>query len=85
MKMCFELSYHIIFVVSGFKTFYNSGFLYEVYFAPMTWHEAEQHCQTRGAHLPSITSRTESDFLAAFSTRDFNCAGFGNFYLRYLH
>ena len=44
----------------------HGGFTYEHVNAPMTWHEAELHCQSlgEGAHLASVHSEEENELLA---------------------
>ena len=81
-----SIKYHIngynynLYVMYGISLFVllqtvviTSGFQYTVINVAMTWPEAQQHCESQGSHLASITSAEENSFLNQFATDEYNC------------
>jgi hypothetical protein len=41
----------------------TTGHMYQLYNTPLTWHESKTACEQVGAHLATITSKLENDFV----------------------
>ncbi|XP_062992062.1 C-type lectin domain family 4 member F-like [Elgaria multicarinata webbii] len=62
-RTAFEKRYrNVLGLLSTGWTFYDGSF-YFLFQEAKSWHEAEQACESHGAHLTSVTSRKEMDYL----------------------
>ncbi|XP_013370198.1 PREDICTED: C-type lectin domain family 4 member F isoform X2 [Chinchilla lanigera] len=60
-------------ILQGWKVF--EGNLYYFSHVKKSWHEAEQFCVSRGAHLTSVTSQREQAFLVQFTSTSYHWIG----------
>ena len=71
MKRLLLLLFTISTIVAQDFSFFHEGNGYEVFNLTKKWDEAEQFCNDRDAHLITITSEEENNFLSQYI-----CSGF---------
>ncbi|XP_041498830.1 C-type lectin domain family 4 member F [Microtus oregoni] len=60
-------------ILQGWMVF--RGSLYYFSHEKKSWHEAENFCMSQGAHLASVTSQEEKEFLAKFTSNEYHWIG----------